>query len=220
MSHAAIQSALILLAAYLIGSIPFAVVCSRLFGLADPRSFGSGNPGATNVLRSGNKLAALLTLLGDAAKGAMAVLLAQAWMTAPDAPSALTAWAGLLAFAGHLFPVFLRFRGGKGVATFLGTILMFSPIVGVFTCLLWLGVAVWTRYSSLASMVCSASAVLAFWGTPSHPGVLPATALMAVLLWWRHRLNLQRLMVGAEPRIGHQPKALEDAEANPKPPGA
>lgn len=209
MNDALLHGLVILAASYLLGSVPFAVVVSRLFGLADPRSFGSGNPGATNVLRSGNKLAAFITLVGDAAKGAAAVWLCQCLGQVWALPAWLPVWAGVFAFAGHLYPVFLGFRGGKGVATFLGTVIMLAPIVGGMTCLLWLGVAAWTRFSSLASVVCSASAILAVWGVPTRPGMLPGTIVMAAFLWWRHRVNLQRLMAGTETRIGNKQQAVQ-----------
>ncbi len=197
-----VMLALVLLAAYLLGSIPFAVVMSRLFGLPDPRGFGSGNPGATNVLRSGNKLAALLTLLGDASKGAVAVLLCRAGGAALGLPPELAAWAGAAAFAGHLFPVFLRFRGGKGVATFLGTLLALVPVVGIGTCLLWLVIAVLFRYSSVASVVSALSAALALCGIAAPPGARGAVALMAAFLIWRHRRNFSQLIAGTESKIG------------------
>jgi glycerol-3-phosphate acyltransferase PlsY len=202
-----VTSVLVLLAAYVLGSIPFAVVVSRAFGLADPRSFGSGNPGATNVLRSGNRLAALITLIGDASKGAIAVVLCRALADTLDSPASLPAWAGLAAFIGHLYPVFLRFRGGKGVATFLGTLLALAPIVGIATCLLWLGVAALFRYSSLSSMVCAACASFSLVGIPTAPGVTAAVTVMAALVLWRHRANLSNLVSGTESKIGQRSAA-------------
>lgn len=202
----------VLLAAYLLGSIPFAVVVSRAFGLADPRSFGSGNPGATNVLRSGSKPAAVLTLLGDAAKGAVAVLLCRALAEPLGLDPSAAAWAGAAAFAGHLFPVFLGFRGGKGVATFLGTLLALAPIVGVATCLLWVGVAYLTRYSSLASMVSAVAAALALSRVGGAPGVLAAVSVMAVFLVWRHRGNIGKLFKGTESKIGEKAGAAAGGE--------
>jgi glycerol-3-phosphate acyltransferase PlsY len=198
---------LILAAAYLLGSIPFAVLVSRAFGLADPRSFGSGNPGATNVLRSGNRLAALLTLIGDACKGALAVLLCRVLADTLDTGAALPAWAGAAAFGGHLYPVFLRFRGGKGVATFLGTLLALVPIVGIATCVLWLGVALMFRYSSLASVVSAVCASFAMLGIPTPPGAVAAVSLMSAFLVWRHRANLQNLLAGKETKIGQRAAA-------------
>lgn len=204
---ASISSVLVLLAAYLMGSIPFAVVVSRVFSLPDPRSFGSGNPGATNVLRSGNRLAALITLIGDASKGALAVLLCRAAAEVLGTAPALPAWAGLAAFAGHLFPIFLRFRGGKGVATFLGTLLALVPIVGMATCVLWLGVAVMFRYSSLASVVCAVCASFSLFGIPTPPGAAAAVTLMSAMLIWRHRGNLEQLLAGKESKIGQRAPA-------------
>ncbi len=200
--------ALVLLLAYLLGSIPFAVVVSRAFALPDPRSFGSGNPGATNVLRSGNKLAAALTLIGDSVKGALAVLVCGALVQALALAPATPALAGAAAFIGHLFPVFLRFRGGKGVATFLGTLLAMVPIVGLATCLLWLAIAATFRYSSLASVVSAIAASFALLGLPAQipAGSAQAVTLMTVLLVWRHRKNLVQLIEGRESRIGDRGK--------------
>ena len=204
--------ALVIALAYLLGSVPFAVVVSRAFGLPDPRSFGSGNPGATNVLRSGNRLAAALTLLGDASKGGVAVLLARLAADTWALPADLPAWAGAAAFAGHVYPVFLRFRGGKGVATFLGTLLALLPIVGLGTCLLWLVIAALLRYSSAASVLSAASASLALLGLPVSPSVRMAVFVMAAVLVWRHRGNIAKLMAGTESRIG--------SRAAPPSPGA
>ncbi|SPJ16755.1 1-acyl glycerol-3-phosphate synthetase component [Burkholderiales bacterium] len=205
--------ALVLLLAYLLGSLPFAVLVSRALGLADPRSFGSGNPGATNVLRGGNRLAAALTLIGDAAKGAAAVVLCRAIAETFSLGPAAPAWAGAAAFAGHLYPVFLRFRGGKGVATFLGTLLALVPLVGVATCLLWLGIAALFRYSSVASVVCAISASLALFGIESPPGARAAVVLMSAFLLWRHRRNIAKLLSGTESKIG------ERASSSAAPPG-
>ena len=205
----------VLLLAYLLGSIPFAVVISRVFGLPDPRSFGSGNPGATNVLRSGNRLAALLTLVGDASKGAVAVLLCRALADSLGTGAALPAWAGAAAFAGHLFPVFLGFRGGKGVATFLGTLLALVPIVGLATCLLWVAIAALFRYSSLASVVSAGCASFALVGIPTAPGVTGAVALMFAFLLYRHRANLQNLIAGTESKIGQRTPAGSESGAPP-----
>jgi glycerol-3-phosphate acyltransferase PlsY len=207
-----------LLAAYLLGSIPFAVVVSRAFGLADPRSFGSGNPGATNVLRSGSKPAAALTLLGDASKGAVAVLLCRALADPLGLPAYLPAWAGAAAFAGHLYPVFLRFRGGKGVATFLGTLLALAPLVGAATCLLWAGVAFLTRYSSAASMVSAAAASLALTRVGGPPGAIATVMVMSVFLIWRHRGNIVKLLKGTESKLGRrsaEPDAIAGAGVAP-----
>lgn len=188
----------LIVGAYLLGSISFAVVVSRSFGLADPRSFGSGNPGATNVLRTGNKKAALLTLLGDGAKGAVAVIVASLL----GASESLSALAGLAAFAGHLFPVFLKFRGGKGVATAAGVLLALNPLLGLAVLGTWILVAVVSRYSSLAAIVAAATAPLyaGLMEGGSTPTIL--VGIMAMALIGKHWGNIQRLLAGQESRIG------------------
>ncbi len=188
------------LAGYLLGSIPFGVIVARMRGLGDLRSIGSGNIGATNVLRTGDRKAALAVLLLDAGKGAAAVLLMAAW-----GPLAAML-AGLGAFFGHLFPVWLRFRGGKGVATWLGIMLALYWPVGLAACATWLAVAAGTRLSSLAALAAVALApayLIAFdrWGE-----VLLALTL-AVLIWLSHWRNIARLLRGEEPRIGAGPRA-------------
>jgi glycerol-3-phosphate acyltransferase PlsY len=191
-------SVLILWAAigYLLGSIPFGMVLARLMGLGNLREIGSGNIGATNVLRTGNKAAAALTLLLDGGKGAVAVLLARAW-AGEDAAQA----AGLAAFAGHCYPVWLGFRGGKGVATFLGLMLALAWPVGIASCLTWLVTAAVARISSLAALV---AAVLApVWALVlGHGAAVALAACLAALILWRHRGNIARLRAGTEPRIG------------------
>ncbi|MEM7643763.1 MAG: glycerol-3-phosphate 1-O-acyltransferase PlsY [Pseudomonadota bacterium] len=183
------------LLAYLLGSVPFGIVMARLFGLGDLRQIGSGNIGATNVLRTGNKLAALLTLIGDAGKGGAAVLLARA-LVGEDAAQV----AGLCAFLGHGFPIFLGFQGGKGVATFLGTILALAFPLGLAACATWLAVAALFRMSSLAALVAAVSAPLwALWLAPQ--AVALCAVLAALILWW-HRANIRRIRAGQEPRIG------------------
>lgn len=196
--------------AYLIGSIPFAVVVSRAMGLADPRSFGSGNPGATNVLRTGNKKAAILTLLGDALKGCVAIWLAHA-LSRHGLPPATLAAVAVAAFLGHLYPIFLNFQGGKGVATFLGVMLALQPWLGVATLATWLIIALFFRYSSLASLVAALFAPLYYlfgagvlWRT--HPPVVFAMIIIGVFLFWRHRANITRLMQGKESKIGSKNK--------------
>lgn len=191
-------------AAYLLGSVSFAVVVSKLFAMPDPRTYGSQNPGATNVLRTGKKLPAALTLLGDALKGTLAVVLAQYF--APGS-FALIAAVGLAAFLGHLFPVFLRFQGGKGVATALGVLLALNPWLGLAALVTWLLAAVVFRYSSL-------SALLAAVATPIYSIllVLPreyvlAAAVMSMLLIWRHKKNIQNLLSGKESKIGSKKSA-------------
>lgn len=190
------------IAAYLLGSVSFAVVTSRAFGIADPRTYGSGNPGATNVLRSGKKSAAALTLLGDAAKGWLAVTLAMHF-AAPDAQGVLLVALVLLAvFLGHLYPVFLRFQGGKGVATALGVLLALNVWLGLAALATWLAVALVFRLSSLAALMAAISApiyALAL-GLP-HEWIL-AAVIMSLLLIWRHKRNIQNLLAGRETRIG------------------
>lgn len=187
---------------YLLGSVSFAVVVSRLFGLADPRSYGSGNPGATNVLRSGSKAAAALTLLGDAAKGAVAVWLVRAYGPPFGVGELGVALAALAAFAGHLYPVYFGFKGGKGVATFLGALLALDFAVGLVACATWLAVATLFRYSSLASLCSAAVAPLALFWLDGSAGVSLVTAAMSGLLIARHRQNIANLLAGRESRIG------------------
>jgi acyl phosphate:glycerol-3-phosphate acyltransferase len=185
---------------YLLGSIPFGLVLTRLAGLGDIRKIGSGNIGATNVLRTGNKVLAALTLLLDGAKGGVAVLVASTW--GPD----MAVLAGGGAFLGHLFPVWLKFNGGKGVATFLGTVLALHWPAGLLACATWLAVAYLFKFSSLAALVAVAlSAVYAFY-IPA--GQVPAyqrlelIGVMALLVFIRHHANIRRLLSGTEPRIG------------------
>lgn len=193
--------------AYLIGSIPFAIIVSRVMGLADPRSFGSGNPGATNVLRTGNKKAALLTLIGDAAKGAFAVWLTRIvgpqWIDNATLPL-VGALAGLAAFVGHVFPLFLGFRGGKGVATAAGVLLALNAWLGLGALLAWLVVALLTRYSSLASVCAAVFAPLAAVWVIGFRAEILAIAAMSLILVWRHAGNIQRLVAGTEGRIGQK----------------
>lgn len=190
--------------AYLLGSVSFAVVVSRLFGLADPRSYGSGNPGATNVLRSGSKAAAALTLLGDAAKGAVAVWLVRAFGSPFGVGELVVALAALAAFAGHLYPVFFGFRGGKGVATFLGALLALHAGAGVLACATWLAVAAVFRYSSLSSLCAAAVAPFALLWLTGAVDVAAVIAVMSVLLVVRHRQNIANLLSGRERRIGEK----------------
>lgn len=196
----------LLLAAYLLGSIPFAVVVSRLFGMADPRSYGSGNPGATNVLRSGNKLAAVLTLLGDGFKGWLAVFLALRFGPELGLTASAASLAALAAFLGHLFPVFLGFKGGKGVATAAGVLLGASGWLGLATLGVWLGIAFTTRYSSLAALCAAiASPGIAFLLGLAPEWIL-SISVMSGLLVWRHKDNIKRLLSGQESRIGSKKK--------------
>jgi glycerol-3-phosphate acyltransferase PlsY len=187
-----------LILGYLIGSLPFAVIVSKAFGLADPRSFGSGNPGATNVLRTGNKLAAALTLLGDAAKGWLAMFV----VAKVGADGTATAFAGLAAFLGHLFPVFLKFKGGKGVATAIGVLIGLDAWLALGAALTWLATAVVTRYSSLAAIVAATVAPTLSLASHGIGAVSIVVAVMCVLLIWRHKENIKRLIAGTEGRIG------------------
>ncbi|HKT95658.1 MAG TPA: glycerol-3-phosphate 1-O-acyltransferase PlsY [Paraburkholderia sp.] len=194
-------------AAYLIGSISFAVIVSAVMGLDDPRSYGSGNPGATNVLRSGNKKAAILTLIGDAFKGWLAVWLAAHFGPRFGLGETAVALAAIAVFLGHLYPVFFRFQGGKGVATAAGVLLAVNPVLGGATLLTWLIVAFFTRYSSLAALAAAVFAPLFdvfLFGT--HVMALAILA-MSVLLFWRHRANISKLVNGTESRIGDKKKA-------------
>jgi len=196
------------LLAYLIGSVSFAVLVSRTMGLSDPRSYGSGNPGATNVLRSGNKVAALATLVGDAAKGWVAVALAQrvGLESGPewglDATS--VALVGLFAFLGHLFPVFLKFRGGKGVATAAGVLLGLNLWLGLGTLATWLLIAAFFRLSSLAAIISAVFAPLWAWLLFGRQPVVLIVAVIGALLIARHRTNLAKLLAGTEGRIGEK----------------
>jgi acyl phosphate:glycerol-3-phosphate acyltransferase len=184
--------------AYLLGSVSSAIVIARLFGLKDPRDVGSGNPGATNILRYGGKKAAILTLLGDVLKGVVAVLVARAL----DADSPVVALTMLAAFLGHLFPIFHGFKGGKGVATAFGTLVAMNGWVGLAILASWLLVAVTTRYSSLSAITVSVLAPVYVWWLTREPALILATVVMASLLLWRHRGNIQKLLAGTETKIG------------------
>lgn len=205
------QTALIVLAAYALGSVSFAILLSRLFGMPDPRSYGSGNPGATNVLRSGRKLVAVLTLLGDGGKGWLAVWLAQLWTGQTALLGMDVLLAGVAVFAGHLFPAFHGLRGGKGVATAAGVLLAFDPWLGLGTLATWVAIFAFFRVSSLAALVAAVFApAYAFWLFGLRP-VFPAVAAIAVLLLWRHKDNIRRLLAGEEGRVA--------GKASPPPPG-
>lgn len=196
---------LALIAAYLLGSLSFAVITSRLMGLADPRSYGSGNPGATNVLRSGSKAAAILTLVLDALKGYLPVLAVSLW----GEPLGLAGFGvaagvgvGLAAFVGHLWPVFFRFQGGKGVATAVGVVFGLNPLLGLAVLASFALLLVFSRYVSLASMVAAVFAAfyqLLIWGWSA---AVAGLAVMAALLIWRHRANIERLLKGSEAKLG------------------
>ncbi len=202
-----LPSVLAVLAAYLIGSLSFAVIVSRGMGLDDPREYGSGNPGATNVLRSGNRAAALLTLAFDALKGYVPVLLALVFGPRFGLGEVTVAFVGLAAFVGHLWPVFFGFKGGKGVATAVGVLMALNPWLGAATLLTWLIVALFFRYSSLASIVAAVFAPfyqLLIWGVAP---MLLSICAMSLLLLWRHQPNMRKLFAGTESRIGGQPAA-------------
>ena len=188
------QTALAIVGAYLLGSISFAVLVSKVMGLPDPHTYGSKNPGATNVLRTGNKVAAVLTLVGDAAKGGVAVWLASYF-------TGELAAVGLAAFLGHLYPVFHRFQGGKGVATAAGVLLVLDWRVGLGTIVTWLVIAFALRYSSLAALVAAIFAPLATAFLLDLKSAL-FVAVMSGFLVWRHKTNIQRLLAGTEPRLG------------------
>lgn len=188
--------ALTALAAYLLGAVPFGIVIARLFGLGDLRQIGSGNIGATNVLRTGNKIAASLTLVLDAGKGAIAVLVARA-LVGEDAAQ----MAGASAFLGHCFPVYLRFKGGKGVATYLGTMLALAWPLGLAACATWLLIAVLFRISSLAALLAAVMSPGLAWGL-GRPEFIVLSLFLGFLIWFRHSQNIIRLLDGTEPRIG------------------
>jgi len=198
-------------AAYLIGSLSFAVLVSRLMGLNDPRTYGSKNPGATNVLRSGNKVAAVVTLLLDALKGWLPVVAVKLWGDAWGLGDGTVALVGLAAFLGHLFPVFFRFQGGKGVATAAGVILAFQPWLGLASLATWLIVAFFFRYSSLASIVTAVFAPFFYlfgdrvaWNAPGV--IVLSLAVMGLMLVWRHAENINRLIAGKESKLGARKK--------------
>ncbi len=185
------------LTAYLIGSISCAIILSKLFGLNDPRQVGSGNPGATNVLRSGNKTAAALTLIGDMLKGLIPILIAL-YITDDTIILASTA---LGAFLGHLYPIYYRFKGGKGVATLFGIFLGLNPVIFLVIATVWLCIAKVFKMSSLASLCAGGSALLMNLFQPSIP-ILGATFAITALLFWKHRDNIERIRAGTESKIG------------------
>jgi glycerol-3-phosphate acyltransferase PlsY len=191
------------LMAYLVGSIPFAVIVSRAMGLPDPRSFGSGNPGATNVLRTGSKAAAVLTLAGDTLKGWVAVWAATRLGLAEE----VVAVVALAAFLGHVFPVWLRFKGGKGVATAAGVLLAIDWRVGLAVLVVWLAVVVASRYSSLGALVASLFAPVALYWMRGAGPLLVATCALCAMLVWRHEANIRKLLRGEESRIGDKKAA-------------
>jgi acyl phosphate:glycerol-3-phosphate acyltransferase len=195
-----------IVAAYLIGSLSFAVIVSKAFGLADPRTFGSGNPGATNVLRTGNKAAAAVTLALDALKGYVPVVLAYVFAQRLGWGDMTIAAVGLAAFCGHLWPVFFKFKGGKGVATAAGVLFAFNPLLGLATLATWAIIAAFFRYSSLASMAAAVFAPfyqLLIWEADA---VALAIVVMCALLIWRHQGNIQKLLKGTESKLGQKAK--------------
>jgi glycerol-3-phosphate acyltransferase PlsY len=213
--------ALATIAAYLVGSLSFAVIVSRTMGLSDPRSYGSGNPGATNVLRSGNKVAAILTLLLDALKGFVPVFLVKEFGGPYGLYEGTLALVAIAAFLGHLWPVFFRFKGGKGVATAAGVLLALNVWLGLATLATWIIIAAFTRYSSLAAVVAAVFApfyqVLIWGGGPTAVAVF----VMGALLLWRHRANIQKLLNGTESKLGQKAAAAAprapDKRHPPKP---
>src|SRR5688572_10022062 len=200
------QTALTVLLAYCLGSVSFAIVVSKLMRLPDPRSYGSKNPGATNVLRTGKTVAAALTLLGDAGKGWLAVFLAA--YLGGDVPAA-----GIAVFLGHLFPVFHRFQGGKVVATAAGVLFGFDLWLGVATVATWIVIAVFFRYSSLASLLAAVFAPIYTWWLFGLSPVLPVVGAIGLLLIWRHRGNIARLLAGTESRLGQKKASPTDPNA-------
>lgn len=204
-----IQSAVLVMGAYLLGSVPFGLLMARVQGGVDLRRVGSGNIGATNVLRAVGKGAAVLTLLGDIGKGALAVGIGRMAGASP----ALLAAVALAAVTGHLFPVFLGFRGGKGVATTLGVVLVAMPAVGGGLLLIWLAVAAVWRYSSLAALVATAALLPLAWLLDGRPAMLMLGAVLCLLVLWRHQENIRRLLAGTEGRIGQ--KVSRPAESGP-----
>lgn len=207
------ENLIVAVVAYLIGSVSFAVIVSSVMGLADPRSYGSKNPGATNVLRSGNKTAAILTLLGDAFKGWLAVWLVSHFGARYGLDDDAIALAAIAAFLGHLYPVFFRFKGGKGVATAAGVLLAINPVLGLATMATWLIIAFFFRYSSLAALAAAVFAPL-FDGFLFGANIIAlAVVAMSCLLIWRHRGNIAKLMAGKESRIGDKKKAGAQPEA-------
>ena len=193
---------LAIIAAYLIGSLSFAVIVSKYYGMDDPRTYGSGNPGATNVLRSGKKKAAALTLLGDAVKGLVAVILARCLQDALNLSDATIALVAIAALVGHMWPIFFNFKGGKGVATALGVLLALSPATALLCALIWLVMAFGFKVSSLAALVATVCApIFAFFMMP-HASWAWTTVFIAALVLYRHKSNIQNLLQGKESKIG------------------
>jgi len=196
-----------IIAAYLLGSVSFAVIASKLFALPDPRTYGSGNPGATNVLRTGKKAAAAFTLFGDAAKGWLAVWLAIKFCPTDVMFTMLAASVALAVFLGHLFPIFLKFKGGKGVATALGVLLALNVWVGVGVLATWIFMVVIFRYSSLAALAASVCAPLYMYFLSAHQEWVLVSGVLSLLLIWRHKRNIQNLLAGTETKLGRKKEA-------------
>jgi len=196
-----------IIAAYLLGSVSFAVIASKLFALPDPRTYGSGNPGATNVLRTGKKAAAAFTLFGDAAKGWLAVWLAIKFCPTDVMFTMLAASVALAVFLGHLFPIFLKFKGGKGVATALGVLLALNVWVGVGVLATWIFMVVIFRYSSLAALAASVCAPLYMYFLSVHQEWVLVSGVLSLLLIWRHKRNIQNLLAGTETKLGRKKEA-------------
>jgi glycerol-3-phosphate acyltransferase PlsY len=213
MTNPLITSIVAVFIAYLIGSLSFAVIVSKLFGLPDPHTYGSGNPGATNVLRTGKKSAAILTLAGDAAKGWFAVWVAQHYAAELQLGPITLACVALAVFLGHLFPIFFKFKGGKGVATAAGILLAIQPWLGLATLATWVIIAFFFRYSSLAALAASVFApfytFLLFGIDTPRSLYLFAVILICALLVWRHQENITNLLNGTESRLGAKKPAAE-----------
>ncbi|HEY3179391.1 MAG TPA: glycerol-3-phosphate 1-O-acyltransferase PlsY [Casimicrobiaceae bacterium] len=198
-----LASLLIVVAAYLIGSVSFAVVVSKAFGLPDPHEYGSGNPGATNVLRTGNKAAALLTLAGDGIKGFIVVYAARSLAPSVDAPEWIVAGAAVAVFVGHLYPVYHRFAGGKGVATAAGIVFALNWPLGLALTVIWLTLAFGFKISSLAALITATLLPLGAFYLFGNALVSWAMLIIAALIFWRHRANIRQLVTGQERTIGH-----------------
>lgn len=204
------------LAGYLIGSISFAVIVSRAMGLPDPRSYGSKNPGATNVLRTGKKVAAILTLVGDAAKGWLAVFLVDHFYSTEVPATYKMSAVAVAVIVGHIYPVFHRFQGGKGVATALGVLLALNPWLAAGAASTWIIIAAFFRISSLAALIAAASApVFSFMLYQIHPYTL-AVSIISLLLIWRHKSNIRQLIAGTEGRIGRKKEMPQSGLEEPE----
>ena len=201
--------------AYLIGSIAFAVLVSKAFRLPDPYTYGSGNPGATNVLRTGHRMAAVLTLLGDALEGFVAVMATALLAPRYDLPQETVALSALAVFLGHLYPVFFKFKGGKGVATAAGILFAIHQWLGLLTLATWVVIALFFRYSSLAALIAAIFAPFFTFFLIKSSAMLVAVSAISLLLIWRHRENIRKLLAGEETRIGEK-KAPASAASNPE----